>query len=211
MFFDIHLQQGRQLVHLLSGCPWVHYASQVGEPAVGAYERISRHRLPEDLHPEHVLQQLLRLPVEVRVHQGDVVVAGDDVAQRGQARRVRPQAGHPHRVRQGVPGAAQLAVGGAGREEEAAPVPGGQAANDAAAAEGEGHHGEGVGPVVGDGQLSLQGGEEAGGGGAVGGSEAVGVVEEAEGSYVAAAFKVEAGEAGGSHGFATAAVGAGGG
>jgi hypothetical protein len=48
--------------------------------ACGNATRLPCHRLPEHLHAQHVGDDLLRLLVDVRVHQRHVVVARDAVA-----------------------------------------------------------------------------------------------------------------------------------
>lgn len=62
----------------------MHEPALVRDGAVRADEDVVRDRLPEHLDLEHVRDDLLRLAVHVRVHERDVVVARDHVAQRGQ-------------------------------------------------------------------------------------------------------------------------------
>ena len=72
-------------------------------------------RLPEDLDLEHVRDDLLRLAVHVRVHERDVVVARDHVAQRGQPLL---DALDRHRVGQRVAQVLQFLVCGCCRDEK---------------------------------------------------------------------------------------------
>lgn len=59
-------------------------AALIGERAVGADEDVVCDRLAENLDLENVCDNLLRLAIYVRMDEGDVVVRGDDVAQRGE-------------------------------------------------------------------------------------------------------------------------------
>lgn len=56
----------------------------VGDRAVRANEDVVCDRLAEDLDLEHVRDDLLCLAIDVGVHERDVVIAGDDVAERGE-------------------------------------------------------------------------------------------------------------------------------
>lgn len=59
--------------------------SLVAERTVRSDEHVAGDRLTEDLDLEHVGDDLLRLPVNVRVDEGHVVVARDHVPERGQS------------------------------------------------------------------------------------------------------------------------------
>ncbi len=80
-----HLEERGQFVLVCGGRLGVDESALIREGAVAAHQHVVGHRLPEDLHLEHVGQDLLRLPVQVGVHQGHVVVAGHHVAQGRQA------------------------------------------------------------------------------------------------------------------------------
>lgn len=56
----------------------------IGDRAVAADEDVVADGLAEDLDLEHVGDDLLGLAVDVRVDECDVVVACDDVAERGE-------------------------------------------------------------------------------------------------------------------------------
>lgn len=60
----------------------VHDAPLIGELGERAHEDLPSNCLPEDLHTQHVGNQLLRLPVHVRMDQRHVVVASDAIPQR---------------------------------------------------------------------------------------------------------------------------------
>ena len=62
-----------------------HQATHVAEHGVGADKGVAGNGLAEHLHAQRVRNNVLRLSVNVRVHQGHVVVARNDVAQGGQA------------------------------------------------------------------------------------------------------------------------------
>ena len=57
-------------------------ATLVGQHAVASDESVSGNRLSENLHTQHVGDDFLRLPIQVRVHDRNVVVAGNEVSQR---------------------------------------------------------------------------------------------------------------------------------
>lgn len=63
----------------------MHQRALVTDAAVAPDEDVVRDGLAEDLDLEYVGDDLLRLAVNVGVHERDVVVARDDVAQRRQA------------------------------------------------------------------------------------------------------------------------------
>ena len=63
----------------------VYETALVRDRGIAAHEDVIGDRLAEDLDLEHVGDDLLRLAVDVRVHERDVVVARDDVPERGQA------------------------------------------------------------------------------------------------------------------------------
>jgi hypothetical protein len=92
----------------------------VRDRAVGADEDVVGHGLAEDLDLEDVRDQLLRLPVDVGVHERDVVVRGDDVAERGQP-LLDPL--DLHRVRERVAQVLELLVRRRARHEQPVPVP----------------------------------------------------------------------------------------
>ena len=55
--------------------------SLVRDRTIAAHEDVVRNRLSEDFDFEHIGDDLLGLAVNVRVHERNVVVTGDDVAE----------------------------------------------------------------------------------------------------------------------------------
>ena len=128
-----HLQQRAQLVLVLDAGLGVHDAALVAEAHVAAGQDIVRNGLAEDLDAEDVRDDLFRLALEVRVHEGDVVVGADDVAEGGEALF---DALDLDAVGDAVSQVLQLLVGGGRGDEQAFAVAGGQAADDAGAGDG---------------------------------------------------------------------------
>jgi negative regulator of replication initiation len=94
----------------------VHEAALVRQRHVAADEHVVGHRLAEDLDAEHVGDDLLRLALQVRVDEGDVVVGDDDVAER---REALLDALYADLVRQAVAEVLQFLVRRCRRDEEA--------------------------------------------------------------------------------------------
>jgi hypothetical protein len=94
----------------------VYHAALIREDRIRPDERVAGDRLPEDLDAEGVGDDVLRLAVDVRVHERDVVVAGDDVAE---GREPLFDAPHLDGVREGVAEVLQLLVGRRRRNEQA--------------------------------------------------------------------------------------------
>ena len=76
------LEQTRQFVLVLNRCLGVHDTALIAQRHVRACENVIRDCLPEDLHAKHICYYLLCLALDVRVYEGDVVVAANDVAER---------------------------------------------------------------------------------------------------------------------------------
>jgi hypothetical protein len=76
-----YLQQAGKLILVLNACFGVDDSTIVGDGAVRADEDVVGDGLSEDLDLEDVGDDFLSLPVDVWVHEGDVVVSGDDVAE----------------------------------------------------------------------------------------------------------------------------------
>lgn len=62
----------------------MHQRSLITNPAITPHQDIIGDRLTEHLHLQNISNNLLRLPVNIGVHERDVIVAGDDVAQGGE-------------------------------------------------------------------------------------------------------------------------------
>ncbi len=152
----------------------------VRDRAVRADEHVVRDRLAEHLYLEHVRDDLLRLAIDVGVHKRDVVVARDDVAERGEALLDALQR---DRVRERVAHVLQLLVRRRRGHEQAVAVAGGETADDARAADGGVHDGQDVA------ELGLEGRVEVGA--ALDGDEAVRVGEFGEDPDVVVVFELE--------------------
>ena len=75
------MQQATELILVLYARLGVYESALVRDCAIGANKDVIRDRLAEDLDLEHVRDDLLRLAVDVGMHEGDVVVARDHVAE----------------------------------------------------------------------------------------------------------------------------------
>lgn len=128
-----HLQQRAQLILVLNARLRVHDAALVAQAHVAAGQDIVRDRLAEDLDAEDVGDDFFGFALEVRVHEGDVVVGADDVAEGGEALF---DALDLDAVGDAVSQVLQLLVGGGRGDEQAFAVAGGQAADDAGAGNG---------------------------------------------------------------------------
>mmetsp|Transcript_5104 Transcript_5104/g.14468 ORF Transcript_5104/g.14468 Transcript_5104/m.14468 type:complete len:325 (-) Transcript_5104:29-1003(-) len=146
-----HLQERAELLQVVHARARVHEAALVREHGVRAHERVVRDGLPEHLDAQHVRDDVLRLAVEVRVNQRDVVVRRDDVPQRRQALL---HALDHHGVRQRVAQVHELLVRRRARHEQPLGVAGHHAAHEAAVRDGAAHHGDVLG------ELGLEGAVE---------------------------------------------------
>lgn len=92
-------------------------------------QRLPRNGLSKDLHPKHVANHVLRLAVDVRMDERDVVVAGYYIS-----KGTEPflYALDDHGVGEGVAQVAELDIGGGGGDEETAAVADGGSAYEAA-------------------------------------------------------------------------------
>lgn len=139
-----HLQQRTELLLVLDAGARVHEAALVGQRRVAAHEGVAGHCLAEDLDAERVGHDLLRLAVQVRVHERHVVVRGDAVAE---CRQPLLHALHDDRVRQRVADVLHLLVRGGAGQQQAALVAHGHAAHEAAAGDAGVHHRDVVGQL----------------------------------------------------------------
>jgi hypothetical protein len=128
-----HLQQRAELVLVLDAGLGVHDAALVTEAHVAAGQDVVGDGLAEDLDAQDVGDDLFRLALQVWVHERDVVVGADDVAERRQALLDSLDL---DAVRDAVAQVLQLLVRGRGRDQQAFAVAGGQAADDARAGDG---------------------------------------------------------------------------
>jgi hypothetical protein len=148
---------------------------------IRADEDVVRDRLAEDLDFEDVRDDLLRLAINIRVHERDVIVASDHVPKR---RESLLNALKSNGVREGISQVLQFLVRRCGRYEEPVAVAGGETADDAGAADGGVYYGYYVA------ELGFEGGVEVGA--ALDGGEAVGICEFGEDADVAAVFELDA-------------------
>ena len=128
-----HLQQRAQLVLVLDAGLGVHDSALVAEAHVAAGQDVVGDCLAEDLDTQHIGDDLLRLALQVRVHERDVVVGADDVSERREA-LFDPL--DFDAIRDAVAQVLQLLVRGRGGHQQAFAVAGGQAADDTGAGDG---------------------------------------------------------------------------
>lgn len=131
-----HLEERRELVLLGGRRHRVDYPAAVRERAERADERVARDGLSEDLDAEDVADDFFCFSVELRVHQRHVVVARDDVAERGETLF---DALDDDLVGEAVAEHLQLLVGGGARDEQALSVAGGEASDAAHSSDGRVH------------------------------------------------------------------------
>jgi hypothetical protein len=79
-----HLEQTAQLVLVLYARLGMHEAALVRDRTITADEGVVGDGLAKDLDLEHVCDDLLCLAIDVGVHECDVVVGGDNVAESGE-------------------------------------------------------------------------------------------------------------------------------
>lgn len=79
-----HLEQTAQLVLVLYAGFGMHEAALIGDGTIAADEDVVGDGLAKDLDLEYVCDDLLCLAIDVGVHECDVVVGGDDVAESGE-------------------------------------------------------------------------------------------------------------------------------
>lgn len=157
----------------------MHEAALVRERHVAACEHVGGDRLAEDFDAQGVGDDLFGLALEIRVHEGDVVVGADDVAQRGQSLF---DALDLNRIRQRVAQVLQFLVGRRRGHQQAVLVAGRQAADDARAGDGAVGDGDEVGQLgFEDGVEILRGAD---------GDEAVGVGQVGEDADLVGVFKL---------------------
>jgi hypothetical protein len=114
-----HLKQTAQLLLLNPRRARVNKSTLVAQSTVRPDEDIVRDRLPEDLDLEDVGDDLLRLTVNVRVDERDVVVACNDVSE---GRETLLDALDSYGRREGVPEVLEFLVGRRVGDEESVPV-----------------------------------------------------------------------------------------
>lgn len=78
---DRDLKKGGQLLLLIDRCVGVDQGTLVGQAAETADKRVLADRLSEDFDSQHISDDFLGLLINVWVHQGDVVVTHNHVAQ----------------------------------------------------------------------------------------------------------------------------------
>jgi hypothetical protein len=130
---------------------------------IRADEDVVRDRLAEDLDLEDVRDNFLRLAVNVRVYQRNVIITSDDVTER---RKSFFDTLKRNSVREGVAQVLQFLVRRRRGYEETVAVAGGETADDARAADGGVHDGDHVAELGFEGRVevgaALDGGETVG-------------------------------------------------
>jgi len=137
-----NLQEGRELVLLLDGGSGVDHGSLVVETAVAAHQRVVGDRVTEDLHTQHVRHDFLGLAVNIRVDEGDVVVADDDVTK---GRKTLLDTLDDDGLREGVTDVEHLLIGAGVGEDETLGVSDAETADDFAASNTGGDDGKVLG------------------------------------------------------------------
>ena len=112
--------------------------SLIRNRAIRAVEDVIGNSLAEDLYFESVRDDLLRL---IGMNERDIVITGDNVAERGEALL---DALDGDGVWEGVADVLQLLIGRQRWHKEAVTVTGGKTANDARASDGGVHYGDDV-------------------------------------------------------------------
>ena len=135
------LEQTRELVLVLDARLGVDEGALVAYPAVTPDEDVVGNGLPEDFDLEDVGDDLFGLAVNVGVDEGDIVVAGDDVAE---GRQAFLDALDGDLLGQRVADVLQFLVRGRVGDEQAVAVAGDEAADDAGAADRGLHDGDDV-------------------------------------------------------------------
>lgn len=153
--------------------------SLVAERTVRTDKDVPGDSLAEHFDAEHVSNKLLGLAINVRVDKSDIVVAADDVTEGAEALLYTLNA---HRIRQGVSEVQEFLIGSLCRDEQAAAVAGGHAADDTSASNGGVCDGDSVS------ELSFEGGVEVFG--AADGNETVGVGEFGEDADLVRVFEL---------------------
>jgi hypothetical protein len=77
------LQQAAKLILILDARLGMYEPALVCYGAAAAHEDVVGDRLPENLDFKHIGDDLLRLTIDVGVHEGDIVIACNDVPERG--------------------------------------------------------------------------------------------------------------------------------
>lgn len=76
-----HLQEARKFVLVLHAGLWMHQGAVITNYRVAPHQHVRRDGLAEDFNAEHVGNDLFRLPVNVGMDEGHVIVASDHIAQ----------------------------------------------------------------------------------------------------------------------------------
>jgi len=80
-----HLQQRGQLLLVLDRRLRVNETTLIADTAVRSHKRILCDRLAKHLHPESIHDYLLRLAIQVWMHERNVIVTRDNVTERRQS------------------------------------------------------------------------------------------------------------------------------
>ena len=137
--------------------------------------------MAEDLDFEDVRDDLLRLAIDIRVDERDVVVASDHVPER---RETLLDALKSDGFRECISQVLQFLVGRCGWDEEPVAVAGGETADDAGATDGGVYYGDYFSELGFEGRVEV--------GAALDGGEAVRICEFGKDADVAAVFELDA-------------------
>ena len=118
---------------ILNASLGVHNTTGVAQAHVASRKHVVSNRLSEDLDTKHISNNLLRLSLQIRVYERDVVVAANDISKRGQSLL---NALDPDVVGDRVSEMLQFLIGGRGGDQQPLAVSGRQAADDSSAGNG---------------------------------------------------------------------------
>jgi hypothetical protein len=77
------LQQTTQLILILNARLWMDDPALICDRTIATHEDIVGDGLTENLDFKHIGDYLFGFPIDIWMHEGDVVVACDDVSERG--------------------------------------------------------------------------------------------------------------------------------
>ena len=124
-----HLQQRGQFFLLLNRCFRMNDAALIGEQRVAADENAIGNGLPKALDVQCIREDLFGFLVQIGMDESDVIVAGNDIAQRRQTLFAPSEA---NVVRQRITNVLQFLIRGRRRNEKAMAIAHCQTAHDTA-------------------------------------------------------------------------------
>lgn len=136
------LKERRKFILVLHGRPRVNEAALIANGTIGSNENVVGDGLSENFDLQNVRNNFLGFAINIRVHKGDIVVAGDYVAQRRQS-LLNPL--NRNFIRKSISNVLQLLVRRRAGHQKPMPIPGSQASNDASPGDGSVHDGHNIG------------------------------------------------------------------